>query len=270
MKRAVTTIVLAAGALWGIFSLSLTGFKIFLLIAGGLGLWEYARLAFPDRFLERRWVEVSGMILLGSLLWFSESHLRGAPLFLFLLVLFLFLSFLLVMGKSDPVDRSMERLGLMTLGWLYLSLTLPFWGWLAERGDGNLLVLLAVVSACLTDTFAFLFGKTIGRHKCLPILSPNKTWEGYAGALFGGVLGAFLVQHFWLPTLPLRMILLFGLIMGVVAPLGDLAESLLKRSRGVKDSSHLIPGHGGVLDRLDALIFAGPFAYFYLVVVMRL
>ncbi len=263
--RTITTIFLAVGALAGVLFLPADGFKIILLVAGALGLWEYARLAFPGLSLERRWVECGGLILLVDLLWFSVS-----PIFLALLVLLLFLSFLLVMGRSSPMETAMNRLALIHFGWIYLSCTIPFWGWIAERGDGNSLVLLALVSACLTDTVAFLFGKTIGKHKCVPTISPNKTLEGYVGSLIGGILGAWLVQHFWLPYLSLPMTLLFGLLMGFVAPLGDLAESLLKRSCGVKDSSHLIPGHGGALDRLDAIIFAGPFAYFYFVVVLGL
>ena len=284
MTRFITTIILAFAVLRGIYSLSADGFKIFVLIAGILGLWEYARLAFsptptgglqpptgglqapagglqaPAGGWERRYTEIAGAVLLYLFLWHSNTSWP-----LLALAFFLFGGALLVMKRSDPISQAMDRLGLMTLGWIYLPLMLSFWGKLRDLQQGWVMVLLCLVSACLTDTFGFLFGKTVGKRLFAPILSPKKTWEGFFGAFIGSFLGALIVCALWLPQWSYYHFVAIGLLMGFVAPMGDLAESLLKRSRGVKDSSQMIPGHGGILDRLDALIFAAPVVYGYLI-----
>ena len=116
----------------------------------------------------------------------------------------------------------------------------------------------------LCDSGAYFAGRALGRHKLFPRVSPNKTWEG-AIVGFIAAVGAFvLFRHFLLPYLSLRDALVCGGIIGIFGQVGDLAESLLKRDAGVKDSSTLIPGHGGVLDRFDSLLFVAPLLFFYL------
>ncbi|MHB0877747.1 MAG: phosphatidate cytidylyltransferase [Anaerolineae bacterium] len=120
---------------------------------------------------------------------------------------------------------------------------------------------LAVVTMWISDTGAYAVGRLLGRHKMAPVLSPKKTWEGAAGglvtALIFGVLIAGLVG-----IAPIHGLAVGGLI-GVICPFGDLAISMIKRQVGVKDTGNLIPGHGGVLDRLDTLLFIAPLAYYY-------
>ena len=125
--------------------------------------------------------------------------------------------------------------------------------------------MLLLFPACLTDTFGFLVGKSIGKRKLAPHVSPNKTWAGFFGGLFGGVFGAGLAYKLFFPqgTLPPSSLVGLGLGIAVLAIFGDLFESLIKRSAGVKDSGTLIPGHGGALDRLDALIFVAPAFYLW-------
>ncbi len=106
-------------------------------------------------------------------------------------------------------------------------------------------------------------GTAVGKRAMAPVISPNKSWEGAGAGVAASVLGA-LIAHFWFyQRLPLFHALLLGGALGMTAVLGDLAESMVKRSAGIKDSSHLLPGHGGVLDRMDSLLFAGPFLYYY-------
>jgi phosphatidate cytidylyltransferase len=119
-------------------------------------------------------------------------------------------------------------------------------------------VLLAVFGA---DTFAFFTGRLIGRHKLAPVISPGKTWEGLAASTVAAVLISFFAlyhQHF----LTTGESLVLGAVIAVAAPVGDLFESAVKRDFGVKDSGRLLGGHGGVLDRLDAPLFAGIAAYY--------
>ncbi len=114
------------------------------------------------------------------------------------------------------------------------------------------------------DTAALVVGKTIGKSPFAPVLSPKKTNEGAIAGLLAGMGIAAAIQHFLFPDLPMHHVIIVSFLLGVFGQLGDLAESMLKRAAEIKDSSHLIPGHGGVLDRMDSLLFAFPVLYFYL------
>lgn len=126
---------------------------------------------------------------------------------------------------------------------------------------------LACVITWLQDAMAYFVGKRLGRTKMAPVLSPNKTWEGAAGGMFGAIIGSLVTV--WLCGLPIGSLqaIILGVAGGIVGPLGDLSESMIKRHAGLKDLGHLIPGHGGLLDRVDALLFATPVVY-YLVLLL--
>jgi phosphatidate cytidylyltransferase len=114
------------------------------------------------------------------------------------------------------------------------------------------------------DTFAYFAGLTFGKHRLMEHVSPKKTWEGFAGGVVGSLVAALAMQHWRLAAeLSPGGALLLGAGAAVVGPLGDLTESLLKRAYAVKDSSRLIPGHGGLLDRIDALLFVAPWIYLF-------
>lgn len=113
------------------------------------------------------------------------------------------------------------------------------------------------------DTFAYLTGQFLGRNKMAPSISPNKTWEGFAGGVVFAVLTGWVISQFWDVLAPIDWMVCGGL-MGVFGTAGDFLESLFKRQAGVKDSGNLMPGHGGVLDRFDGLLFALPVVYFYI------
>ncbi len=133
--------------------------------------------------------------------------------------------------------------------------------------EGMFWTTAALVSAWAADTGAYVVGKRIGQRGFFTSISPKKTWEGALGGLLAATL--LMLGIGWLANVPLAHRFAFGLGIGIVAPLGDLAESLLKRQTGVKDSSNLVPGHGGILDRLDSLLFAAVFAYYYLIWIYR-
>jgi phosphatidate cytidylyltransferase len=125
----------------------------------------------------------------------------------------------------------------------------------------RLVLLLAIIMA--SDTVAFFVGSALGRRPLAPAISPGKTIEGAAGGLVGGVVGALAVWAAGLPGVPAWHAALLGFVVAILGMLGDLLESLLKRWAGVKDSGRLFPGHGGMLDRLDSLLFGGPILYYY-------
>jgi phosphatidate cytidylyltransferase len=113
------------------------------------------------------------------------------------------------------------------------------------------------------DTAAYYSGRTFGKRKLYPMVSPNKTIEGSLGGLVGSLAGVFIARATFFPQLSVVDSIALPVILGVLGQLGDLFESMLKRSFGVKDSGTIIPGHGGILDRLDSILFAAPAAFLY-------
>jgi phosphatidate cytidylyltransferase len=129
--------------------------------------------------------------------------------------------------------------------------------------DGAGYVLLTLMFGWFADTGGYFFGRYLGKAKLYEAVSPKKTREGFVGALVGAVIGG-LVAHFWyLPRLPLVSAIVLGVAGGALGQFGDLIESLLKRSTGVKDSGNIVPGHGGLMDRVDALLVVAPVVYLY-------
>jgi phosphatidate cytidylyltransferase len=129
--------------------------------------------------------------------------------------------------------------------------------------DGSDLVLLLFVCVMASDTAALYVGGWLGRHRLAPVVSPQKSWEGAVGGLAASVGGALLAHAWFFQRLPVRHAVVLGVLLAVLGVLGDLAESVLKRAAGVKDSSRLLPGHGGFLDRTDSLLFTAPVLYYY-------
>jgi phosphatidate cytidylyltransferase len=138
---------------------------------------------------------------------------------------------------------------------------------MVERwGHMTLLSIFAVIWVC--DSAAFFGGRVMGRHKLSERISPKKTWEGAVWGLIGAVGAAVATKYLLIQYLTFDESIIVGIIVGIVGQVGDLAESLLKRDAGVKDSSTIIPGHGGVLDRFDSLLFASPVLYLYLSIIL--
>lgn len=134
---------------------------------------------------------------------------------------------------------------------------------LAPQDDGAWRVVLLLATIMCADTAAFFVGHALGRRRLAPAVSPGKTVEGALGGVVGGVVGALLVRELGLPSLPAAHAAALGALVALFGIVGDLDESLLKRWAGVKDSGALFPGHGGMLDRLDSLLFGAPLLYYY-------
>ncbi|TFG56769.1 MAG: phosphatidate cytidylyltransferase [Candidatus Aminicenantes bacterium] len=147
------------------------------------------------------------------------------------------------------------------VGMIYISFPLNFLFRIrVEDGPFTLYFLFAVIF--LGDTGAYFIGKPFGRKKMTPIASPNKTWEGSAGGILFALGGAVLARTLLLPEVPLWLAAASGVVVHAAAQVSDPLESLFKRAVGVKDSSNVLPGHGGFFDRIDSLILAGPLFYF--------
>ncbi len=172
--------------------------------------------------------------------------------------------------NPGPFETTWKRMATTVLGLVYCGVTLSFLYRLRMEhpaAEGVGWVFLALVVTWANDTCAYFSGRFLGKRKLFPLLSPKKTWAGAVGGLGGSVIGAVIAHYSFAPHLGLVEAALIGLVAGVLAPMGDLAESLLKRSFEAKDSGGILPGHGGLLDRVDALLVTGPFIYIVSVVV---
>ncbi len=192
------------------------------------------------------------------------AHFEGnytAPLLASAVGFSLIWLFLCSSVKDAAINWAWTLAGIIYIGWM-LSHFIPLRGLEGGR-DWVLFVLFATFAA---DTAAFFIGRAWGRHSLAAKISPGKTWEGALGG-FMGAIAASLILAAILPTLtiPYWQTVILGALIGIFASLGDLSESMLKRSAGVKDSGTLIPGHGGLLDRLDSILFTVVVVYYYVV-----
>jgi phosphatidate cytidylyltransferase len=151
----------------------------------------------------------------------------------------------------------------LVTGFLYGSVGLTAACALRQMHDGLAWVIASLVITWSNDTSAYFAGRFLGRHKLYPEVSPNKTWEGFAGGMLGSIAGMFIARGFFFPLFTVTDCLFLGVFGGILGPLGDLCESMLKRAYGVKDSGRAMPGHGGILDRIDALVFNAPLTFVY-------
>jgi phosphatidate cytidylyltransferase len=159
------------------------------------------------------------------------------------------------------LPRAPLRVGLAVLGAAYPGLALASLIQLRSAKEGLGFIALCLAGTWLNDTGAYFAGRTLGRRKLYPRISPSKTWEGAVGGLLASIAGALVVRAFLLPGISWAAAAAIGAGCGILGPLGDLSESMLKRAFDKKDSSHILPGHGGLLDRIDALLFNAPFVW---------
>lgn len=171
---------------------------------------------------------------------------------------------LVALFRPAHIPTAMPRIGALVLGPMYLAPTMGALAMVRGHGtnlEGAGLALMTLMCAWFSDTGGYFFGKYLGGPKLYPAVSPNKTWSGALGGALGSMLAAVLASLVFLRTLPLGAGVAVALVAGILGQLGDLAESVLKRSAGVKDSGAILPGHGGILDRVDALMFGALVIY---------
>ena len=210
---------------------------------------------------------VMNLIILGCA-WFGNSQE---------ILMVLFGSTLLILcrlvtsgGKFNVVDAAFSSLGISYIGMSFAHLLLlrytdetiylmTSWGQLSA---GAAYLWLAFLGTWASDTFAYFVGTYLGKHKLCPAISPAKTIEGTLGGMVGSIIAIVLLGMLF--KLPLHHSVIMGILVGIVAPIGDLVESAIKRFAGVKDSGQILPGHGGILDRFDSILFAVPTIYYYM------
>jgi phosphatidate cytidylyltransferase len=271
--RVGSAIVLFPLLVWATWAGGLA-LSVLLAIAAGVAALElisfYTAIGFPEVVgaivaallpLEPWWAGQGGRLCLPSV----TTLLAVAAMVLLALNLF----------RPGPLDAAPRRVAGAALSWLYCGALIAIFSALRLQ-YGFAWVIVAFVATWGNDTLAYFAGRFLGKHLLLPKVSPKKTWEGFAGGVAGSVLGVLGTKAVFL-AIPLPAGESFalgwwgcvglGLGASVLGPLGDLVESMLKRAAGVKDSGHLIPGHGGLLDRIDALLFVGPWVYLWALLV---
>jgi phosphatidate cytidylyltransferase len=190
------------------------------------------------------------------------------PMALFAVFLVSAVFFVATYNSVEKLPLFSAAVTLTVFGALYVAFPLDFFYALREeRGPFTIYFLFAVIF--LGDTGAYLIGKSVGRRKMTPLASPNKTWEGSVGGILLAALGAIAARAVFLPELAAGTALLTGVLVHAAAQVSDPLESLFKRAVGVKDSSNVLPGHGGVLDRVDSFLLAAPFFYYLVRILWR-
>ena len=242
-------------------------FVVFVTLVLGVAAWEFWRIFHKGDYAPS----------LTVLLVFSTSavimrYLWGLQYFeIWIGGLLLISLFMHVLQQQRGNDKAASNLALTVFGALYLG----FLGSYAisvrflEQGLYWTMLVFPIIS--LADSGAYIFGRPFGKHKMLPVVSPKKSWEGYIGGIIVGGLGGWGLAALWhiacTPVLPIHGLIL-GLVISVAAPLGDFGESMIKRQFNIKDSSNLLPGHGGFFDRIDSSLLAAIIGY-YLILLIR-
>lgn len=267
MKNLVTRTI--TGLLYGIIVLGCIlagkyGFALLGLLFTGIGLYEFFNIyKKPGLQPTGKLGIASGLILFLAIFLFADKLLDPKYLLLGIILFFSFLISEMYRDKIDPFGNVATILA----GLVYIAVPVSLLSFLVIQGNESsynpyTLVMIFVLIWAF-DTGAYLSGVAFGKHKLFPRLSPKKSWEGVAGGVLLTILAALVISHFYCPVNTLGMVIA-ALLTAIGATFGDLAESMLKRSMDVKDSGKLLPGHGGLLDRIDSLLFVGPIIYIFL------
>ncbi|HEX3776164.1 MAG TPA: phosphatidate cytidylyltransferase [Polyangiaceae bacterium] len=259
--RLLTAAVVVPPLLWLLFLGPAWGFFALVLAAAGIAADELFRMTHPDDGVSRA-IGIATTLATSIALYFWSYDSRVLLTLLFVLPL---LGLMVPLWRLGEIPTSALRTFAGVGGPLYIGGMLTALA-LLRRDAGSVgpnYVFMCLTFAWLADTGGYFFGRFFGKTKLYEAVSPKKTRAGFVGALVGAELGALLGHFFYLKSIPLEHALLLGLVAGALGQCGDLVESLLKRSTGIKDSGSIVPGHGGMLDRIDALIVVSPIVYLY-------
>ena len=275
MTRILTAVVLIALVLALVLYAPLWCVALFAAVVAALAAWEYRALAHEKSVHIPLW----WLLASTALVFFFTVKLPGftVPAFDFQIITLLTFILLAWSGFRAPLNRVLldTALGLFALVYVVYPLTLlPL---IKAHDDGTGLLLFLFVTVWAGDIFALYIGRNFGRRKLAPSLSPNKTWEGAIASVLGSLLcgmGIFFLGQYLATrgstllqiNIPAWQMVLLAIVLNIAAQLGDLLESAIKRGAGVKDSGTLLPGHGGILDRIDALLLAAPVLWYILLI----
>jgi phosphatidate cytidylyltransferase len=241
-------------------------FAALALAAMALGLYEFWLLARRRGVRPDVVVGFGGAAALFTIFYFDKPG--ESPVLLLLLVLpaLVIAALAAAMLRGAPFEDMIASVGATLLGVMYVALlgghlVAVRVGFEQTRAAHLLSFFFLVIMG--SDTGAYYTGRALGRHKLAPAVSPGKTWEGAVGGMLASLLMAVLAHYWFFKEVPLKWALPLAALMNVLGVLGDLTESALKRGAGAKDAAQILPGHGGLLDRLDSLLFNAPVLYYF-------
>jgi phosphatidate cytidylyltransferase len=245
-------------------------FLLLVILVVGLALTEFYRMLAAKGFPCWGWLGVTCGGLLPLVFYRADVANQGAVAAVQgAVAAIVVLLFLVGLCTRQELVTSVQSIAFTLLGVFYVGWLLSYLVLLRLLIDGPHYVFYVFGVVWLGDAVALVFGTLFGRHKLAPTLSPRKTVEGAVGGLLGSLCGATLGGRWLLGHFTLTQCLAVGCLLAVLGQSGDLSESLLKRSAGVKDSGVLIPGHGGILDKVDGIVFGAPALYYYILYVIR-
>ncbi len=271
--RAISAVIFVALILGGLLGGPYSFMALFSIVTA-LSLYEFLSMVL-DRYQRRDRARIALGIsfglaphLIASAVLFDWLPNRDELLFALILAFFPLLFLMFIYELFAAAKRPFENVGMMVMGMVYIGAPFAMLDYIAyQSGEFDWqLVLGILLLTWLSDTGAYVAGSTLGKTKLLPRISPNKTWEGFAGGAILVLVSSWLLGEY-LPVIRHRDWIAIAVIVIIFGSLGDLIESMLKRSIFVKDSGKLLPGHGGLLDRFDAFIFLLPFVSAYLIFV---
>jgi len=220
-------------------------------------------MAMPDRTMEVRLAA-----LMGSVLIFAPFAVGDRLILTGIGLLFLSFALLFLFRIREIADAARE-VAYAVLAFIYIPFLLMHLVMLRQTQFGVQWLMVIMLIVMTNDSAAYYTGGAFGRNRLYPLVSPKKSIEGALGGLVGSICGTLLAKFTFFQQLTLMDALTTAIVIGMLGQAGDLFESLLKRSFGVKDSGTIFPGHGGVLDRLDSILFAAPATYYYVVYVFK-
>lgn len=263
LKRWLTGI-LAVPVLFSLIFYGSSGiFLLLVLLLTLAAVMEYNTLSFGGGFTWEK--GVTGAAGIGLPL---AAYHGGLPLLLSATTLLFISGFLVFLGRLKDGAYDLEPVQKVSFGILYIPLLMSHLVLLRALDKGIFWIFFMIVIAFLGDIAAFYIGRKFGKRKLMAHVSAGKTIEGTMGSVAGSVAGGLLFKILFFPEVQIVHALIMGVLGNMLGELGDLCESVIKRSAGVKDSGFLFPGHGGVLDRLDCILFMAPFLYYYRIYVI--
>jgi phosphatidate cytidylyltransferase len=235
----------------------------FLALLSAIGISEFYRMALPERKTELWLAALAGSTLIFVPFAGNDTLIISAIGMLFVIFSFVFLF------RIRTIETAAHEVAFALLAFLYIPFLLMHLVLLRQTTFGVQWLFVIMLIVMTNDSAAYYTGSAFGKRRLYPLVSPKKSVEGAIGGLFGSVGGTMLAKFTFFPQLTYGDAIVTALVIGVVGQAGDLFESLMKRSFGVKDSGTLIPGHGGVLDRMDSILFAAPITYYYVLFFFR-
>jgi phosphatidate cytidylyltransferase len=263
--RRIYTILVLAPLLYAVIRFTPPlAFSGVVVLAGGLALFEFYRLCFGNR--SHSWLIGIGLTGFAALILGTHRPDIIVPTLLATLVCIISVPLL----SRSPLEQSLRDGAMTMFGVLYLGLTLGTLSMTRLLPLGEWLIFFLLLVTWASDTGAYLVGTLYGRHRLAPTISPKKTVEGLVGGLIAAIIAGYAARWWFLPELSGLDCLILATLLTIAGLWGDLTESAMKRSVGMKDSGGILPGHGGMLDRLDSLLFAAPVFYYYVTMASRL